>query len=126
LSQTRAETFDDLVLDAVDQVELTVRDDTALADRVAAVELGVEDVPPEDDLARAEAGDELPLGRAEPGARERPARLVLYRRPLELRAADLSDRGLLVHEVVVELLADLLSVPLERLDGEDDDEDDDD
>src|SRR5690242_6993988 len=47
LAQTRAETFDDLVLDAVDQVELTVRQDPALADRVAAVELGVEDVPPE-------------------------------------------------------------------------------
>jgi predicted Zn-dependent protease with MMP-like domain len=120
LSRTRAETFDDLVLDAVEEVEHAVRDDARLADQVAAVELGVEEVPPEDALVRAESGDLLPLARTEPGARDRPARLVVYRRPLELRSPDAHERGLLVHEVVVDQLAELLGVDVERLEGDDD------
>ena len=49
-------------------------------------------------------------------ARDRPARLVLYRRPIELRGSDAVERGDLVHDVVVEQLADLLDVPVDRLD----------
>ncbi len=118
LSRTRAEAFDDLVLDAVEEIEEVVQDDPALVARLGAVELGVEDVPPPGALAEAAAGRDLPLGRSEPGQRDRPARVVVYRRPLELRAGDVEDRGRLVHEVVVEQLAELLEVPAERLDPE--------
>jgi hypothetical protein len=48
---------------------------------------------------------------------------VVYRRPLELRSPDTGDRGLLVHDVVVELLADLLDVDADRLDPDDDSDD---
>ena len=116
LGRSRAEAFDDLVLDAVEEIEQAVRDDPALVNRLAAVELGVEDVPPPAALDEAAAGRELPLARVDAGARDGPARLVVYRRPLELRAADAVDRARLVHEVVVEQLADLLDVPAERLD----------
>jgi hypothetical protein len=116
LSRTRSESFDDLVLDAVEEIEAAVHDDASLVTRLAAVELGVEDVPPPAALQDAAAGRELPLGRVEAGTRDRAARLIVYRRPLELRAGDVQDRGRLVHEVVVEHLAELLEVPVDRLD----------
>lgn len=116
LSRTRAETFDDLVLDAMEDVEDAVADDAALVTALAGVELGVEDVPPVDALDRADDGAELPLARVDRATRGRPARLILYRRPIELRGTDAIERGDLVHDVVVEQLADLLDVPLDRLD----------
>jgi Zincin-like metallopeptidase len=120
LSRTRSETFDDLVLDAMEDVEAAVGDDAALLSALASIELGVEDVPPAEALERAGTGTgtgaELALARADRAARGRPARVVLYRRPLELRAPDLNERADLVHDIVVEQLADLLDVPVERLD----------
>ena len=114
--RSRAEQFDDLVLDAVERVERVVRHDDTLAARVAAVALAVEDVPPPE---ATELAAEAPLARSEPQQRDQPARLVLYRRPIELRSPDAQDRALLVHEVVVDELADLLGVPVDRLDPED-------
>ena len=118
MSRTRAEAFDDLVLDAVEEIEAMVQDEPALLARLVAVELAVEDVPPPAALEQAATGADLPLGRTEPGSRDRAARVVVYRRPLELRAGDAQDRGQLVHDVIVEQLAELLEVPVERLDPE--------
>jgi zinicin-like metallopeptidase len=123
IARSRAEQFDDLVLDAVERVERAVRDDPALAERVAAVALAVEDVPPPE---ATELASEVPLARSDPQVRDRSARLVLYRRPIELRTPDIQDRGLLVHEVVVDELADLLGVPVDRLDPEGSDDEDED
>ena len=120
LTRTRAELFDELVLDAVEEVEEAVHGDDELARRVAAVALAVEEVPPDDSADRADEGS-VPLARTEAAVRDRPARLVLYRRPIELRAPDPQERPLLVHEVVVEELADLLGVPVERLDPDEPD-----
>jgi hypothetical protein len=100
----------------MEDVEAAVGDDAALLAALAGVELGVEDVPPPAALELARAGAELPLARVDRAVRGRPARLVLYRRPIELRGADAVERGDLVHDVVVEQLADLLDVPVERLD----------
>ena len=117
LSRTRPERFDDLVLDAVDDVERAVKDDIALSARLATVEYGVEEVPPEPVLLATESGVEpLPLGRFEPGVSGAPARVVVYRRPIELRAPDPRDREDLVHDVVVDRLAELLGVTADELD----------
>jgi hypothetical protein len=79
-------------------------------DELGGLEAVVEDVPPE--LATDEgvvvdrtAGGAVPLARAVRGT---PVRLVVYRRPLELRAQDASDLEELVHDVVVEAVAELL------------------
>jgi hypothetical protein len=104
------------VLDAVEEIEDAVADDPVLVARLAEVELGVEDVPPAEALADAVDDADLALGRTEAPDRDRPPRLVVYRRPIELRAMDVADRGRLVHEVVVEQLVDLLDVPADRLD----------
>ena len=67
-ARSRAAQFDDLVLDAVERVSR--RWGTALLE----VEVAVEDVPPA-------AADEVSLSRAEPATADRPARIVVHRRP---------------------------------------------
>jgi predicted Zn-dependent protease with MMP-like domain len=119
-AQTRAERFDDLVLDAVEQLE------ERWARELQGVEFAVEDVPAvagqsdeydaaldEDVVADETAGGAVPLGRLLPAAvdargRRTPPRVVVYRRPLEARAADRSDLADLVHDVVVDQVARLL------------------
>lgn len=109
LGRTRPEQFDDLVLDAVERIERLVSRsaEEVLIARLAEVEFGVEEVPP---------GPALSLGRAEEPAAGEGGRVVLYRRPIEARAKDLLERAELVHEVVVDQLAELLGVSPELLD----------
>lgn len=115
LSRTRAEIFDDLVLDTVEGLE------RRYAKELARVEFAVEDVPPELNVYDSdvlEDGD-VPLARLLPGRPGRhgvPARIVLYRRPLEFRAADRDDLADLVHDVIIEQVANLLGVDPEDLD----------
>lgn len=107
-SRSRAERFDALVLDAVDRLG------TAYREQVDAIELAVEDVPPADP-SPWEAG-EVPLGRFFPGQRGLPARVVVYRRPVETRAVDDAELADLVRQVVIEQVAHALGVDPERLD----------
>jgi hypothetical protein len=79
------------------------------------VEFAVEDVPSAEPAApggpRTGSGQELiPLARLFPRHAGHPARIVLYRRPIETRAVDLRELGALVHDVVVEQVADLLGM----------------
>ena len=130
LSQTRAERFDGLVLDAVEHLE------ERWSDQLKDIDFAVEDVPPiaagsgwdvtydDDVLADQTAGGPVPLGRLLPsvvdtaGGRT-PPRVVVYRRPLEARAVDLLDLADLVHDVVVEQVARLLGIDVDRLDPPD-------
>ena len=107
-SRTRAERFDDLVLDAVDDLDPRWREP------LAKVEVAVEDVPPADP-SPWEAG-EVPLGRVFPADRGLPARVVVYRRPVEARAQGAADLADLVRTVVVEQLAHVLEVSPRELD----------
>jgi len=102
---TRAERFDDLVLDSADRVR---------GQRYAATEFAVEDVPP-DDPPPWEA-QEPALGRLIGPQGHTPHRIVVYRRPVEARARDERDLGDLIHGVVVEQVAALLGVPPSEID----------
>lgn len=95
---TRRERFDDLVLDAAETVERRLGHSLGL-------ELAVEEVPPSDP-APWEHG--VPLGRLFPAERALPARLVLYRRPIEQRAHDDAELAAIVYEVVAEQVARML------------------
>lgn len=110
LSVSRATLFDELVLDAVEHLE------EMWAETLSTVEFAVEDVPPAP--AGDSGGTELPvaLGRSFPAHGERPARVVVYRRPIEGRAPLAQARGALVHDVVVELVAELLGLEPETVD----------
>ena len=117
LSRTRAEEFDDLVLDAVEHLERHWRQE------LAGVEFAVEEVPylesgTADQLIHGsdvvEDGN-VPLARLLP-AGGTPARIVVYRRPLEVRARGRHDLADLVHDVVVEQVANLLGRDPEEID----------
>ena len=108
-ARTRAEIFDDLVLDTVETLE------QRYSRELAGVEFAVEEVPPDlnvYDTAVLEDGD-VPLACVLPGRPDRadmPPRIVLYRRPLEFRAVDRDDLADLVHDVIVEQVANLLGL----------------
>ncbi|MDP9825404.1 metallopeptidase family protein [Kineosporia succinea] len=106
--RSRADRFDDLILDAVEHLE--PRWGRELAD----VEFAVEDVPPSDP-SPWEHG-EVPLGRFFPADGSLPPRIVVYRRPVETRAADAHDIGALAQSVVVEQVAHLLNLSPEEVD----------
>jgi predicted Zn-dependent protease with MMP-like domain len=109
LSRSRAEAFDDLVLDAVEHLE------DGWARELAAVEFAVEEVPPPGALPDGNGG-RVPLARVLPATARTPPRVVVYRRPLEARAVDRDDLADLVHDVVVEQVAELLGVDPSVLD----------
>ncbi|WP_149548925.1 metallopeptidase family protein [Streptomyces marokkonensis] len=119
LAASRAETFADLVQDSVERLE---RRWPQLAD----IDFLVLDVPRLDGAgAGAGAGwsdEAVPLGGTVTAREGRPARVVIYRRPVEIRTKGRDERAALVHEVVVEQVADLLGLTPETVDpryGED-------
>lgn len=126
IRRSRAERFDDLVLDAVEHLE------HRWSEQLSDVEFAVEDVPPVPAAALDDA-DPVPLARYIPptgsGRGAVPPRIVVYRRPLEARAIDREDLAELVLDVVIHEVADMLGVDPEIIDPEGhgyDDEDDDD
>jgi len=113
---TRAEAFDELVLDAASRMEQ--RAGSALGD----VQFAVEDVPPSDP-APWESSD-VPLGRLFAAQGKMPARIVVYRRPVETRTSDARELAALINDVVVEQVASLLGVNPRDLDAGYDPDDD--
>lgn len=106
--RTRAERFDDLVLDAVELLE------RRWSRQLDGTEFAVEDVPPSDPAPWEHGG--VPLGRYFPADAGLPARIVLYRRPVESRANDPADLADLVRDVVVEQVAHMLGRSPEDVD----------
>lgn len=113
LAASRAEAFADLVQDSVERLE---RRWPQLAD----IDFLVLEVPR---LDGGEWNDEaVPLGGTISAREGRPARVVIYRRPVEIRTKGRDERAALVHEVVVEQVAELLGLTPETVDpryGED-------
>jgi predicted Zn-dependent protease with MMP-like domain len=101
------ERFDLLVLDAVSALL------ERLPDELGDVEFAVEDTPvvPEDWTAPT-----VPLASLVQREGRRAPRVVVFRRPLELRAESTADLAALVHAVVVEQVAELLGREPEEID----------
>lgn len=104
LHRSRSHAFDDLV------AESALRLQPRWGGQLQEVEFLVEDVPP------GENGGGIPLGAWRPGADDRPARIIVYRRPVETRATGERARATLVHDVVVEQVAELLGLEPETVD----------
>lgn len=98
--------FDELVLDAVSSIE------RRLGRSLEDLEVAVEDVPPSDP---APWESRVALGRLFPAEGGVPARVVLYRRPLETRAVGGAELATLVHEVLAEQVAAMLGQDPEDL-----------
>jgi predicted Zn-dependent protease with MMP-like domain len=131
LYRSRAQQFDDLVLEAVARLE--PRWEAELSD----VEFAVQEVPDADVLDSAAAGSVsaegsgltagsggVPLARivrgsldtSDPSAPASGPRIVLFRRPLLARAEDEDELSELVFEVVVEEFAEILGIDPETVD----------
>ena len=137
LHRTRSERFDDLVLLAVSQLE------PRWEAELTGVEFGVEEIPPV--IPDGDDPDPVPLARLEPGSArsgqppqagagiadlsadvphlldladlpDRPARIVLYRRPLIARADGEEELAELVLDVIVEQFARWLGVDPQTVD----------
>ena len=115
LVESPTERFDNIVLDAVEHVE------ERWLDQLRSLEFAVEEVPPTEPPALVDdeiASAGVPLARLLPPAGTTPARIVIYRRPLELRAVDREDLEDLVHDIVVEEVAHFLGLSPEVVDPE--------
>jgi len=118
LTRTRGDSFDEVVLDAAARLR------THLPERAPELQFSVEDIPPPSVTDALLPGEPVPLGSAIPADGDRPARVVVYRRTVELRVGSGPDTAELVYDVVVEQAADLLGLPPEEIDpefGEDED-----
>lgn len=110
----RSEVFDRAVREALARVA------AACPEAVAGIEVGIEDVPL---LATAWSGDRVPLAAALEPTGSTPGRVVVYRRPLELRADDSAMLRVLVHQTLVEQLAALTGLSVDQIDPDAADDD---
>lgn len=115
LSVTRAEAFVDLVHDSAERLERRWPQLAAVDFAVREVPLGTEPGLP-DPLDALLDGESVPLGRYVAAHGDEPDRIVVYRRPVEIRTKTRDERALLVHEVVVEQVAELLGLAPESVD----------
>lgn len=116
ISTSPADRFDRIASDAVEHVEHRWRD------QLANVEFAVDLVPgaevdgshPAMDGAIESAG--VLLAQILRGQGRAPTHIVLYRKPIELRARDVEDLEDLVHDVVVQVIANYLGLEPEVVD----------
>jgi len=104
---SRRAQFDELVLGVVQDLEDRWHDELGL------VEFAVEETPMVPDDWDA---DTVPLASLVRGTGGAPTRLVLFRRPIELRSETRSDLSAMVHTVLVEQVSELLGRPPEEVD----------
>lgn len=122
MSRTPAQSFDELVLESVEAIERFIDDNDQLpASRLRNVEFAVEDVPGQFSAYETDVLEdrEVPLARllpAQPGTAGPQPRIVVFRRPLELRASGNEELAALVRSVIVEQVANLLDVDPAEID----------
>lgn len=123
-ARSRAERFDAAVLDALDPIEQRWHD------QLTQLDVAVDDVPEVEQTSTEDLhwGDDVvqdgsvPLARLVPAGVDRTglptrARIVLYRRPLEARAAHGADLADLLHDVLVEQVATYLGLDPDTVDN---------
>ena len=106
-SRSRRGRFDDLVLGVVHELEDRWHRELGL------VEFAVEETPwvPDDWSSQT-----VPLAAMVRGSGTTPTRLVLFRRPIELRSETRGDLSAMVLTVLVEQVSELLGKPPEEID----------
>lgn len=121
MRRTHVEQFDSLVMDAVVAIERRLAESlgSKFTD-LRHIEFAVDEVPPESQNYDADIVEDrgVPLSKlypGQPGTVAASPRIVLYRRPIELRAEGRAEMGALVRSVLAEQLASLLNLPPEDL-----------
>jgi hypothetical protein len=109
----RASFFDEAVQASIDRVQ------SNCPEALVGIAFGIEEVP---FLQTAWSGEQVPLAAAVAPTPAAVGRVVLYRRPLEHRAATRHGLQILVHRTLVEQLAALTGLSVTEIDpGADDD-----
>jgi hypothetical protein len=108
--------FDAIVLSVVQDLDARWHEELGL------VEFAVEEAPLVPDDWEA---DTVPLASLVRGSGSRPTRLVLFRRPIELRSETRGDLSAMVLTVLVEQVSELLGRSPQEVDPRYDPEDDD-
>lgn len=103
----RSSFFDEAMQISIEQVQ------QQCPEALRGVSFGVEEVP---FLQTAWSGERVPLAAAVAPTEEQRGKVVLYRRPLEHRAASRSGLQILVHRTLVEQLAALTGLPVSQID----------
>ncbi len=93
---------------------------TTCPEVITAIDIGVEDVPT--GAMSWDLVDRVPLAAAMESSTTRPARIVLFRRPLERRASSRAELRELVHYTLVEQLSGLTGRSMPDLDPDIDDQ----
>jgi hypothetical protein len=106
---SRSDYFADSVHGAVERIA------RQCPDALVGVTFGIEDVPY---LQTAWSGDHVPLAAAVEGDEERLGQVVVYRRPLEHRAASRRGLRILVYRTIVEQLSALTGRTIDEIDPE--------
>ena len=108
-TRSNRDRFDAIVLDVVDALERRWSDELGL------VEFAVEETPllPADWAAATVPLASVVRGR---GRGDETTRLVLFRRPIEMRAETQADLGALILTVLVEQVSELIGKPPEEVD----------
>jgi predicted Zn-dependent protease with MMP-like domain len=116
ISASPADRFDRIASEAVEHVEHRWREQLANVEFAVDLVPGVEAGPasPAMDGAIESAG--VLLAQILPGPPRGPTHIVLYRKPIELRAHNLEDLEDLVHDVVVQVIANYLGLEPEVVD----------
>ncbi|OFI37792.1 hypothetical protein BIU82_07980 [Arthrobacter sp. SW1] len=107
--RTRAERFDDMVLDSAERLQ------DMWGQQLTGVSFAVEEIPPNLEQLVAEGAD-APLGACTRGSRGEGPLITVYRRVVEHNAGGRDELQDLIHDVVVEYTAEYLGVPPETLD----------
>ena len=115
ISLSRSELFDDYVRESVERLERRWP-------QLIEVEFAVQEVPPQPEPGEADPDGGVPLGRVVAAKQGRKSRIVVYRRPVEIRAKSREDRAALVHEILIEQVAELLGMSPDSIDPRYDEE----
>ncbi|MSR98240.1 metallopeptidase family protein [Arthrobacter sp. BL-252-APC-1A] len=108
-SRTRAERFDDWVMESAQRLERLWGED------IQSYQFVVQEIPDGlEDLVRR--GGNVPLAASAPGNGPKPPVITIYRRPVESTARGLVPVNELIHDVVVEQLASLMGLDPELID----------
>lgn len=110
VARTRAQAFQDLVEEAVERLK------PQWSRELSSIDFVVEDVPIVPPAATADDG--IPFARSEVSRQAGRARIVIYRRPVEIRTSDPEEKAELVYDTVVEEVASILGLEPETLDPE--------
>ncbi len=108
-ARSRGERFDALVAETFGRL-------TEALPELDGVQVAVDDLPPDPAVVGLDPADPVPLGRVIAAADGLPDRIVVHRRPVELRAEESGQLKPLLADVLTALVATLLGLDPEDVD----------